>query len=82
MNNREVKIVYVVLLVDKETIIFRDQLRHDEERMGERSLILLEEFENDSELRDINKLYTHEYKEEQLSEIIEEILNNDKYILR
>lgn len=82
LNNREVKIVYVVLLVDKETIIFRDQLRPDEERMGERSLILLEEFENDSELRDINKLYTHEYKEEQLSEIIEEILNNDKYILR
>ncbi|WIV21203.1 hypothetical protein QPK24_11255 [Paenibacillus polygoni] len=82
LNNREVRIVYVVLLVDKETIIFRDQLRPEEERMGERSLILLDEFENDSELMDVNKLYTHEYKIEQLAEIIDGILQDDKYILR
>ncbi|MBD7969274.1 AAA family ATPase [Paenibacillus gallinarum] len=82
LNNRDVKIVYVVLLVDKETIILRDQLRPEEERMGERSLILLDEFENDSELLDTNKLYTHECKIEKLSEIIEGILQDDKYLLR
>ncbi len=77
--NREIRMVYVVLLADKDTIIFRDRLRIEEEQMGERSLRLLEEFENDSELLTRNKLYTHQYKEEQLPGIIEEIINNDKY---
>ncbi|MBW5444453.1 AAA family ATPase [Cohnella sp. CFH 77786] len=80
--DRDIRIVYVVLLVDKETIIFRDQLRPVEFRMGDRSLILLTEFENEVELMDRYKLYTHLYKEEQLSEIIEEIVKNDKYIVR
>lgn len=79
LRNREIRFVYVVLLVDKETIIFRDRLRPEEEQMGERSLILLEEFENDSELIDRYKLYTHQYQAEQLPEIIEEIIKNDKY---
>lgn len=77
--NREIRMVYVVLPADKDTIIFRDRLRIEEEQMGERSLRLLEEFENDSELLTRNKLYTHQYKEEQLPGIIEEIINNDKY---
>ncbi|QJD83226.1 AAA family ATPase [Cohnella herbarum] len=80
LRNREVRIVYVVLMVDKETIKFRDRLRPEGEQMGERSLILLEEFDNDTELMDKNKLYTHQYRVEQLSEIIEEILKNDKYL--
>ena len=82
LKNSEVKIVYVVLLADKETIKFRDRLRPEEEQMGQRSLILLDEFENDTEIRDVHKLYTHQYKLEQLSEVIEEILKNDKYTLR
>lgn len=81
LYNREIRIVYVVLLVDKETIIFRDGLRLEEEQMGQRSLILLEEFENDPDLLDKNKFYTHQYKEEQLPEIVEEIIKNDKYDL-
>lgn len=79
LKNREVKIVYVVLLVDKETIKSRDQLRPEEVQMGERSSILLDEFESDKELTDMNKLYTHKYKIEQLSEVVEEIIKNDKY---
>lgn len=82
LKDREINFVYVVLLADKETIIFRDQLRPEEGQMGERSLILLEEFENDSELKDMNKLYTHEYNGDQLSEIIEEILNNERFNLQ
>jgi gluconate kinase len=81
LRRREIRIVYVVLLVDKETIIYRDRLRPEENQMGERSLILLEEFESDSELIDRYKLYTHQYIEEQLPEIIEEIIKNDKYII-
>jgi len=79
--NKEIKIVYVVLLVDKKTIVLRDQLRPEGMRMGERSLILLEEFEQQSELKDENKLYTQKYSKEQITEIVEEILNNEKYIL-
>jgi gluconate kinase len=82
LKSSEVKIVYVVLLADKETIKFRDKLRPEEEQMGQRSLILLDQFENDTEILDAHKLYTHQYKIEQLSELIEEILTNDKYTLR
>ncbi|MFC4600825.1 AAA family ATPase [Cohnella hongkongensis] len=82
LMDRNIRIVYVVLLADKETIMFRDQLRPEEVRMGERSLILLAEFENEVELMDRYKLYTHLFKEEQIPEIIEEIMKNEKYILR
>lgn len=80
LRNREVRIVYVVLMVDKETIKFRDQLRPKEVQMGERSLILLEEFASNTDLMDKNKLYTHRYQVEQLPDIIEEIIKNDKYL--
>ena len=81
MNRNDIKIVYVVLLVDQDTIQYRDQLRQPEVRMGERSLILLSEFENDPELMESNKLYTHSYSVEQLDEIIETILEDDKFTL-
>lgn len=48
--------------------------------MGNRSLILLDDFESNKELKDINKFYTTEFNESQLPEIIMEIKNNDKYI--
>ncbi|TCZ79305.1 hypothetical protein E0485_05420 [Paenibacillus albiflavus] len=82
MNRQNIKIVYVVLLVDQDTIQYRDQLRQPEVRMGERSLILLSEFENDTELAESNKLYTQSYSVEQLDEIIATILEDDKFILR
>lgn len=78
---KNIKVVYVVLLVDQDTIQYRDQLRRPEERMGERSLILLSEFENDRELVESNKLYTQSHTFEQLDEIINEILKGDKFIL-
>jgi adenylate kinase family enzyme len=81
LKNSEIKIVYVALLVDRETIIFRDRLRPQENQMGDRSLILLDEFESNTELKEQNKLYTTEFGEEQLPVIIEEIIKDDKYIL-
>lgn len=82
LKNREIKIVYVALLVDRETIVYRDRLRTEENQMGDRSLILLEQFESNTELKERNKLYTTEFNEEQLPEIIEEIIKNDKYVLK
>ncbi|WP_211748619.1 hypothetical protein [Paenibacillus sp. Marseille-Q4541] len=77
----KINIVYAVLLVDQDTIVTRDHLRPEEVQMGERSLILLDEFENDPELRPENKLYTQLFTVEQLPDIIHEIMNNPNYIV-
>ncbi|MGN7412414.1 AAA family ATPase [Paenibacillus sp. SAF-068] len=74
-----VRVIYVVLMVDRQTIIHRDCLRAEEHQMKERSVILLDEFENHLELRVDNKLYTHHFTEDQLPEIVSEIINNEKY---
>ncbi|MCM3132133.1 hypothetical protein M3629_05015 [Paenibacillus polysaccharolyticus] len=74
------RVVYVVLLVDRSTLITRDQLRHIDAQMGERSLVLLEEFEACSELKEQYKLYTQHYSREQVSEIIEDLRNNLRFI--
>lgn len=81
-KHRDIKVVYVVLLVDQETIVLRDRLRPEEDQMGERSLILLQEFDSNGSLSDRHKLYTQHYSVEQLPEIIKEIIHNEKYIVR
>ncbi|WP_308721957.1 AAA family ATPase [Paenibacillus polysaccharolyticus] len=80
LTNFQFRIVYVVLLVDRSTLIARDQLRPSEAQMGERSLDLLEEFETCSELKEQYKLYTQQYRREQVSEIVEELRNNLRFI--
>ncbi|MCW3792027.1 hypothetical protein OM416_10565 [Paenibacillus sp. LS1] len=50
--------------------------------MKERSVILLDEFESNLDLKVDNKLYTNHFTEEQLPEIISEIINNEKYRLK
>lgn len=80
LKDKEINIVYVVLLVDKDTITKRDQLREVSARMGERSLILLQEFEEIMP-KDKHRLNTQEYTEEDLDVIIDEILNNKKFIV-
>jgi len=82
LADNDVKIIYVVLMVDRQTIMYRDGLRAAENQMKERSIILLDEFENNPNLKEENKLYTSNYTEEQLPEIVHEIMNNDKYKLR
>ncbi|SDC75596.1 AAA domain-containing protein [Paenibacillus sp. CF095] len=82
LANYHVRIIYVVLMVDRQTIIRRDRLRAEEYQMKERSIILLNDFENHPDLRVDNKLYTNHYTEEQLPEIVSEIINNEKYQLK
>lgn len=80
LTDLEFRLVYVVLLVDQNTLVSRDQSRAEEVRMGERSLVLLEEFETCPTLKEQTKLYTQHYKREQLTEIVEDIQNNPRFI--
>jgi hypothetical protein len=80
LANKKVKVFYVVLMVDEEMIKQRDQSRDSSIQMGERSVILLNEFKQ--ALKD-NKhvLNTQQYSVDQMDEVINEILNNSRFLL-
>jgi len=80
LESLNVRIIYVVFMVDDETIIRRDQLRDPSVQMGERSLILLNEFREVLK-DDRHILNTQEYSVDQVDEVIEEILNNDRFLI-
>jgi predicted kinase len=75
-----VNVVYVVLWTDIETLLKRDQLRKKEHQMGERCLILMEEF-NKSGLDAKHLLDTSKKSAEDLEQVIEEIMNNNQFRL-
>lgn len=80
LGSINVRIIYVVFMVDDETIIRRDQLRDPSIQMGERSIILLNEFRE--ALKDERHiLNTQAYSVDQIDEVIEEILNNDRFLI-
>ncbi|KGP80215.1 MULTISPECIES: AAA family ATPase [unclassified Paenibacillus] len=80
LGSINVRIIYVVFMVDDETIIRRDQLRDPTTQMGERSVILLNEFKE--ALKDERHiLNTEEYSVDQIDEVIEEILNNNRFLI-
>ena len=68
---------FVVLLTDEKTIIERDNLRDEEDRMKERCLILLNNF-LEKDYPNNNKLFTTNLS---IEETKNEIINNDKYII-
>lgn len=74
---KDYEIKFVVLLVDEETILKRDKLRPVECQMNERCIILLNSFLNKN-YPENNKLYTQELT---IEETVNEIINNDKYII-
>lgn len=78
LKNNNVNIVYVVLWTDKESLLKRDQLRIPEHRMGERCLILIEEFKQ-SGLENKYLLDTSENTPDTLEQIIETIINNEQF---
>ncbi|WP_025677154.1 AAA family ATPase [Paenibacillus polymyxa] len=82
LSNYDIRIIYVVLMADSQTIIFRDGLRAEENQMKERSTILLNEFGNNPNLNETNKLYTDKYREEDIPKIVSEIIENVKYRVR
>ncbi len=80
LNDIDVKIHYIILMVDKETIIHRDSLREPSVQMGERSVILLNEFNN--ELNDLdNVLDTQEFNADQVDLVVNEILNSNRFFI-
>lgn len=80
MKEQNVKIVYVILMVDEKTIKYRDGLRPLEEQMGERSLILLQEF-RDLIRNNESVLETQHYTEKDIETIVEDIRSNIKYVV-
>jgi predicted kinase len=78
-KDHDIELKYIVLMVDQTTLISRDKMRREEYQMGERSLILLKEFKNesidskfilDTSNKDINKL----------DDIVHDIKTNKKFI--
>ncbi|CAN7731299.1 AAA family ATPase [Paenibacillus sp. LjRoot153] len=74
-------VVYVVLWTDKATLLQRDQMRLPQHQMGERCLILIDEFEN-SGLEPKHVLDTRQHHVEDLNEIVEDIRSNERYRLK
>jgi hypothetical protein len=73
-------VVYVVLWTDNATLLKRDQLRLPEHQMGERCLILIEEFKG-SGLNNKHLLDTSQKNVDTIHLVIEEIKINKKYRL-
>jgi tRNA uridine 5-carbamoylmethylation protein Kti12 len=77
---KNIRIIYVVLMVDVETLRYRDQLRPVENQMGERSSILLHEFKE--ALADQKHiLHTNQFSTVHLEDIIQEIKSNSEYVV-
>lgn len=72
-KNYEIK--FTVLLVDEETIIKRDKERPLDCQMGERSLILLNEFKN----QNYNENYILDSTNLTIDQTVNEVLKNDKF---
>ncbi|WNR46890.1 AAA family ATPase [Paenibacillus roseipurpureus] len=75
-----INVVYVVLWTDHETLLKRDQMRTPEHQMGERCLILIDEFK-ESGLKNKHLLNTSKKNADDIHQVIEEILNNQQYKL-
>lgn len=68
---------FTVLLVSEETIVKRDMLREEENRMNERCIILLNKFEKyNYPVR--YKLYTDDLS---VDETVNKIINNNDYLI-
>nr|WP_233096599.1 AAA family ATPase [Fictibacillus halophilus] len=74
-----VTIKYVVLWADKDTLVKRDALRNDEDRMGERCLILFHEFLK-SDLDSKHLLHTSLLTTDDMQQVIQEIKTEDRLI--
>lgn len=73
-------VIYVVLWTDHDTLLKRDQLRLPEHQMGERCLILIEEFKKTG-LKNKHLLDTSQKNTDAIHQVINEIMNNRQYYL-
>jgi len=80
LENLSVSIFYIVLMVDEAEIVQRDQSRDPAIRMGERSLILLREFK-EALTEERNVINTQHYNADEVHKVIDEILNNRRFLI-
>lgn len=78
LKDLDVDVIYVVLWADQETLINRDNMRKPENRMGERCLILFNEF-MESGLDEKHLFNISEITIQDIDHVINEIKNNKKY---
>ncbi|MBE1556695.1 AAA family ATPase [Sporosarcina limicola] len=81
LRNSNVRVVYVVLWADQDTLIERDSKRLREHRMGERCLLLADEFKK-SGLDEKYLLSTTEGTKSENEYIIDEIISNAKFRIK
>lgn len=80
LDDLDVCMKYVVLWTNKNILMARDRLRKPEFQMGERCLILMEEF-RDAEI-DKNHIFdTSKVEINAIESVIHDIIKNDKYLL-
>jgi adenylate kinase family enzyme len=75
-KNYDIK--FTVLLVDEETIVKRDNLREPDCRMGERSLVLLNELKREN----YDSKYILDSSNLTVEETSAEIINNDRFTVK
>lgn len=78
LEELDVILNYIVLWTDKDTLISRDNLRKPEYRMGERCLILMEEFKK-SGLDEKSFLDTSELTVSDIDQIVDRIIRSNEY---
>lgn len=80
LKELSVNVVYIVLWVDPETLLRRDRLRKPEHQMGERCLILIDEFMG-SGLDTKHLLDTRHRSIDAIEQVVEDIVNGKQYRL-
>ncbi|WP_236013496.1 hypothetical protein [Paenibacillus glycanilyticus] len=68
---------YVVLWTDRETLLARDQSRIPEHRMGERCLILMNEFLESG----VEKRHIVNNNSRSIEQVVEMIISGERYIM-
>lgn len=72
----DIRVKYVVLMADQETIIKRDLLRDVDEKMGERVVELLSEFKD----KNVDDKYIIDTSKLTVEDVVEKILKEDRFL--
>lgn len=71
------KVKYIVLMADENTIKIRDESRTSENKMGDRSIELLKEFKE----KDINERFIINTSSKSIEETVLEIIKDNRFII-
>lgn len=77
LNRKDLIIKFIVLIVDEETIIKRDNMREEDCRMKERSLVLLNSFKK----LNFNKNNILDTSELSIDQTVKIMIENDRFVI-